>query len=192
MIAMPTIREVSAGLYGAWRFARLDSGALLWIDRSPEGVSRSFWAAMICYPGFIALLALRIPPLEWAEFGVPHILLVESIGYVCGWAALPLAALAICGWLGREQGGFNFIATYNWAQILETGLFLLVAVFGALHIVPDDTADLMSAIALLLVLLYEWFIARIAVGAGGIVAAALVLTDLVLCAVLSRVTQGLY
>jgi len=192
MIAIPGFREVSSGLYGAWRLARLDAGGMVWFDRTPEGVKRSFWAAVICYPGFIALLALRVAPADWAHFGIVHILLVESISYVAGWAAFPLAALMFCRWLGRGEGGFEFVVAYNWAQILETGLFVIVAVIASLDLMPDEAADTLSAIALVLVLLYEWFIARIAVKAGGLAATGLVLIDLVLGAGLSKLTQGLY
>ena len=69
---------------------------MAWFDLSPDGTARSFWAAIICYPGFVALLALRVSPAEWAAGGVAHILLVESIGYVVGWSAYPLAALPFC------------------------------------------------------------------------------------------------
>lgn len=93
MTAIPSLREVSCGLYGAWRLARLDTTAMAWFDRGPDGTARSFWAAIICFPGFVALLALRVTPHDWASSGVAHILLVESIGYVVGWAAYPLAVL---------------------------------------------------------------------------------------------------
>ncbi|HEX4113743.1 MAG TPA: hypothetical protein VH020_14515 [Stellaceae bacterium] len=192
MTAIPSLREVSSGLYGAWRLARLDARAMAWFDLSPEGTARSFWAAIICFPGFIALLALRVSPDDWAASGVGHILLVESIGYVVGWTAYPLAALALCRALGVGVGGFDFITAYNWSQIIETALFIVVAAVAALHVVPDEAAGLLSAVALILVLLYEWFIARVATRAGGGPATALVLTDLVLGAGLSRITQGLY
>lgn len=192
MTALPSLREVSSGLYGAWRLARLDAGAMVWFDRSIEGTNRSFWAGILCFPGFIALLALRVAPATWAHFGVAHILLVESIGYVVGWTAYPLAALGFCRVLGRDEGGFNFVTAYNWSQILETALFIIIAVIAALNLLPADAVNLLSALALILVLLYEWFIARVATGAGGLAATALVLLDLVLGAGLSRITQGLY
>jgi hypothetical protein len=190
MTALPRLREVSSGLYGAWRLARLDTRAMAWFDRGPDGTARSFWAAIICFPGFIALLALRVSPADWAGSGVGHILLVESLGYIVGWTAYPLAALAFCRMLGIA--GFDFITAYNWSQIIETGLFIVVAAIAALHVMSDDAASLLSALALFLVLLYEWFIARVATRAGAGVAAALVLIDLVLGAGLSRFTQSLY
>lgn len=190
MTAIPSLREVSSGVYGAWRLARLDTRAMAWFDRSPEGTARSFWAAIICFPGFVALLALRVAPEDWAASGVAHVVLVESIGYVVGWAAYPLAALGFCRLLGIQ--GYDFVTAYNWSQILETSLFLVIAVIGAFHLIPDESAGILSAVVLLLVLLYEWFIARVATQAGAAAATALVLIDLVLGAGLSRITQSLY
>ena len=192
MIAVPSLREVSSGVYGAWRLARFDTGAMRWFDRGPDGVTRSFWAGILCFPGFIALLALRVSPHDWSHFGVGHILLVESIGYLVGWCAYPLAALGFCRLIGREGGGYDYVTAYNWSQILETGLFILVGLVAALHLLSDQAAGILSGVALLLVLIYEWFIARVATGAGGLPATALVLIDLVLGAGLSRVTLGLY
>jgi hypothetical protein len=192
MIAIPRLREVTSSLYGAWRLARLDTRAMAWFDRGPDGTARSFWAAIICFPGFIALLALRVSPADWAASGVGHILLVESIGYVIGWTAYPLAALTLCRVLGIAGGGFDFITAYNWSQIIETASFIVVALIAALRLIPDEAAGLLSIAVLVLVLLYEWFIARVATRAGGGPAAALVLLDIVLGAGLNRITQGLY
>jgi len=192
MTALPNLREVSSGLYGAWRLARLDTRAMAWFDRGPEGTARSFWAAIICYPAFVALLALRVSPAEWAAGGVAHILLVESIGYVIGWCAYPLAALAFCRVFSIGGGGYDFVTAYNWSQILETVLFLFVAAVGALRLLPNGAAGVLSGVVLLMVLLYEWFIARVATRAGASAATALVLLDVVLGAGLSRVTQSLY
>jgi hypothetical protein len=192
MTAIPDLREMSSGIFGAWRLARLDPGAMVWFDRSPGGVKRSFWAAAICFPGFILLLAMRVSSEDWAHSGVAHILLVETIGYVVGWAAFPLAALAFCRWLGRAERGYDFVAAYNWAQILITIFFVAVAAIGAVGLVPDEIADVLSIVALILALLYEWFIARVAVGIGAAVASALVLIDLVLGACVTRMAQGLY
>ena len=192
MTAIPSLREVSSGLYGAWRLARLDTRAMAWFDQGPEGTARSFWAAILCFPGFVALLALRVAPQDWASSGVAHILLVESIGYVVGWAAYPLAVLLFCRLLGIGGGGYDYITAYNWSQILETGVFLIVALISVLQILPDDAVSVLSLTVLLLVLAYEWFIARVATRAGAAAATALVLIDLVLGGVLSRVTQSLY
>ena len=90
---MLTLTEVSHGLYGAWRLAWRDKQAMKWFDCTREGAIRSFWAAAICYPGFVVLLLLRLSPTDLTAPAVYRILLVESIGYVVGWCAYPLSAL---------------------------------------------------------------------------------------------------
>ena len=64
--------------------------------------SRSFWAAAICYPGFVVLLLLRLSAADVHAPAVYRILLVESIGYVVGWCAFPLAALPFCRWVATR------------------------------------------------------------------------------------------
>ena len=44
---MPSLVEVVQALYGTWRFARLDRGAMRYFDLSHRGVWRSFWAAAL-------------------------------------------------------------------------------------------------------------------------------------------------
>src|SRR5262249_10244739 len=105
---MVTLREVSFGMYGAWRLALLDRGAMLWFDRTVGGVWRSFWAAAISYPGFLILLLARLDPAQIEAAGLPRILLVETIGYVVGWTAYPVVAIPFCRWLAPEERALGF------------------------------------------------------------------------------------
>jgi len=188
---MPTVAEVSHGIYGAWRLARRDPHAMAWFDRSVPGVWRSFWAGAICYPGFLVLQILQIDgaPLGWAT--MLRFLTVSTIGYVIGWTAYPLTALPFCRWIAPEERALGFIAAYNWAQVLQTALVLVVTLFGALHLVPAYAIAYAETVAYLAILVYEWFIARIALEAGGAAATALVLLDVVLTAVLTQLTMAL-
>ena len=184
------IAEICQALYGAWRFARLDRQALHYFDLSHRGVWRSFWAAPICYPGFLLLLWLRLDDATLAQSSLGHIFLVETIGYVIGWCAFPLAALAFCRWLGRENEGFAFITVYNWSQVLQTVFFLLLAAIGvALPAAVGTNLDLLGYV---LMLAYEWFIALVVVGAGGGAAIAIVIIDVVLGTFIVLTAGSLY
>jgi hypothetical protein len=189
---MLTLREVTYALYGSWRLAWRDRGAMAWFDRSREGCIRSFWSAAICYPGFVALLLLRLTPDQIQHAGIAQILLDETIGYIIGWAAYPLAALAFCRRIATEEQAFGFITAYNWSQILQTLLLLPIAAVSGLNIVPDYAIAYADTVAYLAILVYEWFIARIALESGALPALVLVLLDVVLGAILSEVTQSLY
>ena len=181
--------EASRALIGAWRLARLDRAAMSWFECTLPGALHSFWAAAICYPGFVALLVLRLDPAHIQAIGLPRILLVETIGYVVGWTAYPLCALPFCRWLTREDKALGFIVAYNWAQVLQTGLLLALALFSMVAPISITAAAYIEAFAYLALLIYEWFIASIALEAGGLAATALVLLDVVLGASLSQITQ---
>jgi hypothetical protein len=188
---MPTLGEVVQALYGSWRLARLDRGGMRFFDLSPQGVWRSFWSAALCYPGFLILLMMRLDAETIAHSGLLHILLVESIGYVIAWTAFPLVVLGLCQSLGREDEGFAFIVAYNWSQALQTALLLLVRLVID-GILPTEFAPMIDLFAYLLLLAYEWFIAVVAIGAGGWVAAGVVFIDVVLGSFIVAIAASLY
>jgi hypothetical protein len=183
-----TLREVSNGMYGAWRLARLDAGAMAWFDRSAGGVWRSFWAMALAYPGFLVLLAVR--PTVDQRWAVPSLrmLLIESIGYVIAWTGFLLVTIEFCRWLRRERECLDFIIAYNWSQVLQTGVWLAIAIVAS-ALAPAAVVHLAAWVALIG---YEWFIARIALSASGLVATAIVLLDLVLAMGVGEVAQSLY
>ncbi len=188
---MPSRAEIVRALYGTWRFARLDRGAARFFDLSHAGVWRSFWAAPICYPLYVVLLLQRLDADTLAQSGFLHILIVETIAYVSGWAAFPLVVLGFCRWIGHEEQGFDFIAVYNWSQILQTALFVLVALVVK-PLLPTEIAPDIDLIADAVVLAYEWFIALVMLGAGGWIAGAVVLIDVVLGTILVITASSLY
>ncbi len=188
---MPSWTEAAQALYGTWRLALLDRGAMRYFDLSHRGVWRSFRAAALCYPLFLGLLLLRLDADTIERSGLPRILTVETIGYVIGWCAFPLLVLGFCRWIGREEQGFDFIVAYNWSQVLQTLVLLLVAlVFDPL--LPASFGDNLDLLAYLAVLAYEWFIALVAIGAGGWIAAAIVFIDVGLGMFLVTISASLY
>lgn len=186
---MLTLREVSHGLFGAWRLICRDPRAMDWFESSVGGVWRSFWAGAICYPAFLLLQVMQVDPTRISAALLLRYLVVSSIGYVIGWTAYPLTALPFCRWLAPEEKALGYLVAYNWAQVLQTALVLLVTAFGMLHLVPAYGLAYVETVAYLAILVYEWFIARIALGAGAAPATALVLLDVVLTAFLTQLTM---
>jgi hypothetical protein len=186
----PSLRDVSSGVYGAWRLARLDRAAMAWFDRTADGVWRSFWAAAIAYPGFVLLQLLRVEPAVWATAGEARVVIIESIGYVVSWTVFLLAVLPFCRWLERDEQSLGFVIAYNWSQVLQTALMVATVAVGKL--MPPEAATLLDLAALIALLLYEWFIARLALDAGGVAASAVVLLDLVITTAVGKVAESLY
>jgi hypothetical protein len=181
--------DIANALLGAWRLARFDRGGLAFFEHGEAAFLRSFRAALIIYPAFLLLLALRLGDAEWQAADLPRILLVETIGYVIAWVAFPLLMVPTTRFLGREHLWIDFTIVYNWSQILQYGLFLFVTGLAQSALLPVSLAAGMVSAATVAVLVYEWFIARVTLDIAGPAAAMIVLIDLVLGAVISRVAE---
>jgi hypothetical protein len=191
---MPTTAwlEVRLALLGALRLARGDRGGLSCFDRSADGFWRSFRAAVIAYPLFLVLLSMRVTVAEWERSGGLIIVAVETIAYVIAWAAFPLIMLTVTRWIGRPHRFFDFMVPYNWSQVPQSALFVLIGLeteSGVLGAAPAQVIEIAAAIA---VLVYEWFIARVALDATASTAAFVVFVDLLLGVLISHVAGTLY
>ena len=189
---MPSLRDLSTGMYGAWRLALLDRGAISAFDRSPQAVLRSFWAAAIAYPPFLVWVAWSLAPGDRTEHGLTEIFLLQSIGYSIGWMGFPLLVLPFCRWLDREAEAYDFIIAYNWWQVIEYCAVLLLLGLRYTPFFPTEAADWLLGIAYFAFLAYEWFIARVALDSGRLAAAAVVLIGAVLSLMIERITTLLY
>jgi hypothetical protein len=187
--------EVRLALAGTWRLARGDRGGLSCFDRSVEGFWRSFRAAVISYPLYLVLLAMRVSVAEWQRSGGWRIVTVETIGYVIGWVAFPLLMLTVTQRLGRAHRFFDFMVPYNWCQLPQSALFVLVglAVEGGMLGLPS--AEGIGTVAVVATFVYEWYvwyIARVALDTAGLAAVFIALLDFALGVVISQVAVSLY
>jgi biotin transporter BioY len=187
--------EARLALTGCWRLARGDRGGLFCFDRSLDGFWRSFRAAVIAYPLYLVLLAMRVSVAEWESSGGWRIVAVETIGYVIGWVAFPLLMLTVTQRLGRAHRFFDFMVPYNWCQLPQSALFVLVGLGFASGMLGPQSGEgigIVAAVATLIYELYVWYIARVALDTTGLAAAFIALLDFALGVVISQVTVGLY
>ncbi len=187
---MITAPEVAKALYGAWRLARFDPSGLDHFDNTVEAFWRSFYAMLIVAPGHVVLVALGHSA-QVATRGPAEIFLIEAIGYVIGWFAFPLVMIYIAGQLDRGERYFRYIAATNWATVLQIGLYLLVAAVVHGLTLSRFTAVFVGLAAMVAVLVYLWFIARVGLDISGRAAAAIVGLDLGLSIVISEVTMAM-
>lgn len=170
---------IAAGLRGALRLAQGRADGLLLVEDSPGGVARSFWAAALCLPGF---LALRL--LDWAGNGVPEAgvgrgLAAELIGYAVAWVGYALASLPLAEGQGRRAEWPRFIAAWNWANVVQYLVLLALTVPASLGL-PALLARGLGLAAFGYALWLEWFVAKSALRLGGGAAVMFVVLDVVL------------
>ena len=184
--------EVSLALSGALRLARGDRGGLACFDRSLDGFWRSFRAAVITYPLYLVMLSMRVSLAEWQRSGGWRIVIVETIGYVIAWVAFPLIMLAVTRWIGRTHRFFDFMVPYNWCQLPQSALFVLVGIGTESQLLSSGTGESLDIVAAIASLVYEWYIARVALDITSSTAVFIVFVDLVLGAFISRIAGSLY
>ncbi|HZT89924.1 MAG TPA: hypothetical protein VFA12_18280 [Stellaceae bacterium] len=184
--------EVRLALAGALRLARGDRTGLACFDASADGFWRSFRAAVLGYPLYLVLLLMRVGEAEWDRAGAVRIVTVETIDYVINWTAFALAMVSMARWLGCERRYFAFMTAYNWCQLPEMALFALLALEMQSGLLPPRVSQFVQLAAAVAVLVYEWYIARVALETTPPGAASVVLLNLVLGLLVSQVAEFLY
>jgi hypothetical protein len=173
------VSEIARAWHGAWRLAHADPGGLAYFDDSTDAFWRSFRAAVIIAPGHVALIALHYYVIEPLPVTWPHLALVQLIAYVVSWVAYPVAMHAVCRAASREAQFIRYIVAYNWSALLQMAVYLgavLIATSGTL----GGAGSFLVSAAIIVLLLYSWLIARIALQVGPLLASGIVLLDFVL------------
>ncbi|MBT3790761.1 MAG: hypothetical protein HN725_09875 [Alphaproteobacteria bacterium] len=184
---MPAWPEISSSLYGVWRLARRDPGGMNYLNLSVDGFWQSFFAALLAAPAYvIILLVQRASTAEEATW------LPDISSYLLGWICWPLLALVVTRMLNLSQNFIPYIIAYNWANVLHINFLLPIAIITHGGVMPDGMAVVLSLLATLAVLLYMWWVARVALGATTGVAIGFVILDVLLGFLLSRGTDALF
>jgi len=184
--------EVQMAVGGALRLAIGDRRGLKFFDTSIDGFWRSFRAALICYPLYLLLVSFRVTDAQWEMSGAASILIVETIAYVISWVGFPLLILPVSRQFGRGDRFLSFMVAYNWAQVPQTAVFVLVGLDGATGLQPPSGAHLAGLLAAIAGLVYEWYIARVALAVTGTQATLVVIIDLLLSTTLGHIALSLY
>ena len=171
---MITQAELTAGLAGAWRLARRDRGGMARFDVSPHGFWMSFWALALAAPADILLDGFS------GAFAGPRGpvagLVIQVIAAIIDAVAFPLVMASVAEQMGRKDHYVRFIVANNWAALLRMGLLFPVALLAQVN--PAFGAVVVAMMIVLMV--YEAYVAHVALEIGIAAAAGIVLLDLIL------------
>ncbi|MDP7100278.1 MAG: hypothetical protein QF503_03890 [Rhodospirillales bacterium] len=187
---MAPLSEIIRSLYGALHLARGDTSGMAFFNATEQGFWRSFTAAILIAPLFALLLTIRYHVNE-AGVSLLRFTAIETIAYVVSWVAFPLLLFHLTDILGIGHRFIRYIVAYNWASVLQNLLYLPFALLVEAHLVQGAGSTFFGIILLGLVLLYTWFVTRTALEVTNLLAAGLVMIDLVLSIFINTITQGM-
>ena len=185
---MISLREVSAGVFGAWRLAHGDRSGLNWFDATANGAARSFWAGVIALPAYIVLLGLEFSE-NPVNAGPMQLIMVYAISYVLDWASFPLAMRSISTSMGKGKHYYRYVSALNWARVVEVAVFLPAAILGSMS--SNGMFALIPVILLIAILIYHGFIAVVALEASKAEAGMVVPMNLGLSIIISLWARSL-
>lgn len=175
------------GLAAAWLLARGRAEGLVLIPPGMETARHSFTAALVCLPLFVVLRLIawwmQAPP----PAGVPVALAGELVGYAMGWVAFALASRLLAEQAKRTEQWPQFIAAWNWTNIVQYLLLVVLLVPPALGL-PAWVGNALGLAAVGYAMWLEWFVARTALGVPSMMAVMFVVLDLALGLFIGGVT----
>ncbi len=112
------------------------------------------------------------------EYGIARGLTAELIGYAVAWAGFALASLPVADALGRRSHWPQFIAAWNYANVVQYLVLVVLTVPAAVGL-GGLFGNALALAAFGYALWLEWFVARVALRIDGPRAAGVVLLDVV-------------
>lgn len=174
---MPTWPEIARSLQGAWRLARFDPDGMNYFDLSIEGFWRSFGAAVVVLPVYVYFVAVNF---DGTDASMTWFIIVKAMGYGAAWAVFPIVMAGIARILNLTGNYIPFIIASNWASVLQVLLFIPVNTVVGLGGMQSDGGAVLYLFTMIIVLTYQWFVARTALQTTIGIAAGLVAVDLFL------------
>lgn len=186
---IPSRQEILYRLFGALQLARLDAGGAQYFEESPRAALRSFFAAVLVAPAFLATILLAreaAPPADGIEIAA-----VLLLSYSLLWSAYPMIAYRICQAIGREQAFFRYLAAGNWASVIAYHFQLVILIFIAGGLVPEVLTPLVELALHVCLLGYSWFICRSCLKVSGLAAAGFVVLRFVVNMLVAFIAAGI-
>ncbi len=188
--------EITRSLTGAWELFLDRPGAMRLFDVSIDGFWRSFAAVLLVIPSYaFAVLADRqIAAMDpSAPVQGDGAFLAESIfGLGLDWIALPVILALLARPLGITSRYTSFVVTRNWGAVLGALPFGVIGLLSVLGLVGGELASLLMFAALIVLLRYNYLIARRSLDASLGFAIAIVILDFVVSLTIALALDGVF
>lgn len=190
---MISAREAASSVYGAYRLFLRDPGGLAYFNVSVGGFWRSFSAALIVAPVYLANAAIRYSqdfPLQ-IQVSYPDYLLSLLVAFILSWLAFPVAMSFLCQFMDRQHQFLPFTIAYNWASLIQGAILFPAAILVGLGGDTGGFGAVVVLVALVIVMVYAWYIALVGLQVSGIAAFGIILMEFALTQTISLFVEGM-
>ncbi|MEE2655855.1 MAG: hypothetical protein VX434_08855 [Pseudomonadota bacterium] len=174
---MISFGELRQAISGVVLLARFNPQGLTHFDNNVKAFWRSYWSAIFALPLYIALVLMRTPD-SVILVGYLSTVIIYGTSYVLGWFTMPFAMFYVCRVIDREDRFFQYFVAYNWATLIQIGFMVLIIIGIQSGIFPKESGGIFIFITISIILLYQGYIARIALMISRFGACGVILLDL--------------
>ena len=176
---MNWFEEANRSLYASWLLLIRETDGYRHFSQTEAGFWRSFAAILIIAPLYLYAGTVQIEvPGEPVPAAPP--LAAAIVGLVLQWIGWPLAMVPIARWLGLAHAYARYIIAYNWSSVLVVAVMVPPLMLLDIGLIGPGLTALLAFLLTLAALYYRWYVALTAFETTGIMAAALVVADVVL------------
>ena len=193
---MPDRDEIVRSLTGAWTLFLDRADAMRFFNVSIDGFWRSFYAILLILPAYLIVVVAeraRIfsEPATGVGFDGGAFFINKILMIGLDWVTLPIILALVAGPLGVARTYVPYVVARNWAAVLATTPFGIIELFYLLGLIGSGVAGLIALVVLVIVIRYNYLIARRALGADIGLAVGLIIADLAISLVVVGVADGL-
>lgn len=160
---MALIAEALVAIRGAWELFLNRADGVNYFNSSVAGFWHSFLAMIPALPLMAIWVAQQPAFFEAATGGEVEYLInwpARLLAFVLSWAVFPLVIGLLASSLGIARTYVRYIIARNWALLLSTALSASIVVVFGVDLVGVDFAAVVSFAGIILVLRFNYLVAR--------------------------------
>ncbi|MCA3248265.1 MAG: hypothetical protein ING19_03430 [Azospirillum sp.] len=157
---------------------------------TPGLVASFLIPGLLLVPAYSLLVSERFEALN-LDPTIGEILVVEPIAYLIGWTLFPVLSHLYCERIGKTREWYDYVAAYNWSNILQMALYLPAALIAEGGM-PVALMFVLSVGILAATVGIHFRLARMVLRVDALPAMVLVAIDLGGSVLLARLVERLY
>jgi hypothetical protein len=174
--------EITRSLAGSWDLLNRRAHGLRSFSWDEASFWRSFGAALLTVPAFIAWLAseraslgLIAPGASLFEDG--SILAQTALDFAALWLTLPMLAFVLATRLNIRDKIIPFVIVCNWGSVIAASMLAVPATLFAIGWATPALSAFFAVCATIIIMQMRWYMARVTLGVTTSAALALTCAD---------------